>query len=419
MITVKSQMRVKSFLRYNNGADFGFALPLFGDVATNGCLYIQIPDETTNLVSGFARLDFGIKTYDLAPLDGPIVDIGSPIVHVFIDELGEIHCGDATTLSEKLLDFHKNNPDEKIICLQIAELIGDDEAKAKARSVIREVIQLDFDEATAKAFYEKSVLRAVLWEKLIAAANSSEAASKILAMRSSMGISISSDQVSIDKKTRSICENLVDIAQVETEIQIEFEKHLSRTKKTTKNAEVKNISISDINKIARQEERVALLLRALLRNNDHGASIISKYSSDKSAFANFVITWLKRNPIPPGADPRQLETKVASLIPTLYAKVFPQRRGLLLRFLFTHLSDSPRIRAEILKISKKTKSMYAQSEAKTILASSNQSRDEFPENSRNSFSSEQADVEARKELRLKPNELDLWEMVTKDVRKRK
>ena len=186
-------------------------------------LAIQEVDEQLDVVSGFRVLDGDAA--DAIPIcNGRISEVGRPQIYVLVTENNTVHAGTLTELEPILRSFALRSSDHPAIALQIAESIGTIDEKLGARVRMRHVIAEKSGFGVAQAFYQGSVLRKVLWDRLIAAAPDANAARRILLARSRLdgrvgeGGSITVDLSAIDPSDYPNS-NAVDI---QNEIAAEF-----------------------------------------------------------------------------------------------------------------------------------------------------------------------------------------------------
>jgi hypothetical protein len=162
---------------------------------------IQEIEEPSGIVVGFRSISGDFRRA-LPVANGPTVIVGGSQIFAFITEDNALHVGLLSELETSLRGFSRRRPDSLAIALQIMELIGDDDDKRRARIRMRSHILSRAGNTAARAFYEGSVLRSLLWEKLIKGASSSEAAARILRARSKIGLSVETEgSVTIDLST--------------------------------------------------------------------------------------------------------------------------------------------------------------------------------------------------------------------------
>ncbi len=179
--------RVVAGLRLDGGGA-GFALPVFLDHINTDVKLIQEIDELTNCVVGFRPL-LGSGMPMISIQSGPFAYIGKPQIFVFLDEGNKIYAGNLAEIESILRKFASRCKNRVAVALQIAELIGTNEEKEEARIRMREVIFKKNGEATANAFYEGSVLRYAIWDRLLANATGPAEAKSILLTRNRLDVS--------------------------------------------------------------------------------------------------------------------------------------------------------------------------------------------------------------------------------------
>jgi signal transduction histidine kinase len=222
MLLNTSQLPVLAAIRFNREGP-GFALPILRHPNDAKLQAIQEVDEQLDVVSSFRVLD-GDATSAMPIRNGPFSIIGQPQIYVFVTEAKTAHVGTLAQLKPFLRAFVVRCSDYPAIALQIAELIGTTEEKRDARMRMRRVIAEKSGLAVAQAFYQGSVLRKVLWDRLITAAPDANATKRILLARSrldgrvSKGGSITIDLSAIDPSNYRNS-NVIDI---QNEIAAEF-----------------------------------------------------------------------------------------------------------------------------------------------------------------------------------------------------
>jgi hypothetical protein len=189
LLAVRS-LPVFAILRFGGGWP-GFALPIFQHPRDHAHCMIQEIDEYQNVVAGFRTLD-SVDVTLIKISNGPTAYVGEPQVYTFVTEDSNVHSGTLMELEHVLRSFVKRCPDQVAVALQIAELIGNSEQK---RAAIRRMCDCIYENGGAESaiFFEKSVRRAMLWDKLIAGATNANAAARILRKRTKLEPIIHSD----------------------------------------------------------------------------------------------------------------------------------------------------------------------------------------------------------------------------------
>jgi hypothetical protein len=170
----------------------GFALPLFRNYFNLHEFFVQEIDEYLNVVSGFSAFIGDVSTA-IKVDNGPVIHIGMPQIFVFITDDNLIHTGNVREIASVLRAFVSENVNRVALTLQIAELIGTAEEQRVARAQMRRVIHEGSGASAAKAFYEGSVVRATMWDRLVREAWNSRAAKRILQARNKISGYINPD----------------------------------------------------------------------------------------------------------------------------------------------------------------------------------------------------------------------------------
>jgi hypothetical protein len=278
----------------------GFALPLLEHPTDPRLRTVQEIDEITGLIVGFRVLDGHQASSSLAvTLPELTARVGGEPVHAFIDKSGKARAGTLKQLEGALRDFAKSHPAHVAINLQILELIGTREDKKSARARMRDLIVSASGTNAARAFYEGSTLRTALWQQLLNQAKTTEIAKRILSVRSKLGASVDEDgtikldlsalspkdQATIDQE--KLCELLAsEFATTPT-------KHRSASSEDNVAHEDMSNSVEEILRnimlARRQEERIAILIEAILRDRQSGLAALRKYPRDRAKVANWAL----------------------------------------------------------------------------------------------------------------------------------
>ncbi|WP_339031361.1 hypothetical protein WI604_07185 [Bradyrhizobium symbiodeficiens] len=378
----------------------GFALPVFAHPENASILLVQEIDEVDGMVRGFTRLidtDLPlIAVHNAAP-----AAIGAPPVHAFLTDNGVAYAGTAIQLQSFLRDFAAKNPSRHATNLQIAELIGTGSEKKNARARMRNVVAQHAGANAAASFYA-GALQTAMWNILIRGAKSEDIARRIIEARSRLNASIADGSLVVDLDAIAPDDRAtIDVNELKTNILSEFElrpdteaapEPTREATSTDADAIQRRIMelIRRINNCPRQEERISILIDAILADLTIGLSALLQYSSDRAKFANWTLgqlrdlflqpglvesslTSISANPIQPELfaaesglkmrlrdfdaklDP---EAAIAALIPKLFTRQFPMSRGELLYYLSKHLAKWPQVNRAIQLSLKRTVSVY-------------------------------------------------------------
>jgi tetratricopeptide (TPR) repeat protein len=153
---------------------------------------VQEIDEYRNRVSGFRVLE-GDTSTEREIVSGPSSRIGETQIYAFVAEDGTPHVGTLKKIEPALRSFCDQVSSRPAVSLQIAELIGNAKEKQAARVRMRRIIERRSGPSTANAFYEGSVIRTELWDRLLANASGEDAAKRILNARSRLAAMIQPD----------------------------------------------------------------------------------------------------------------------------------------------------------------------------------------------------------------------------------
>jgi hypothetical protein len=337
----------------------GFALPILSYLLDPPLFAIQEVDELTGCVCSFRT--FSPDGSSLVSKMGPSVRIGDKPFYAFIDTAGNAHLGKLKTLSPVLAQFAAANPDRLGLSLQIRELIGTDQEKKTARTEMRKFLLEKQGSAAARSFYEGSVLRSVLWSRLLSTAINSEMAKRILGVRGRLSAKVDSDgTITLDLS----CLSREDLAAIDTtklidSILLEYD---PQPEKPARSVVEKNGEIHDFAEVQRevdilvrrmiaarrQEERIALMISAILRNPPVGKTALLQYPADKAKTAEWAFKELRRILIETkGTSSRSDELLISLLIPKILSQQYHMTRGDLLFFLAKHLGSWPVVKKSI------------------------------------------------------------------------
>jgi hypothetical protein len=348
----------------------GFAIPIFAHPLDPILLAVQEIDELGGRVRGFRTLEPTESNF--LHVTGPSVRIGDEPHYAFIAAAGSIHLGTLKTLRPKLAQFVGANPARRGLTLQIRELVGTDQEKKIARAEMRTLLLEQQGSAAARSFYEGSVLRSVLWSRLLSVAdNNKEMAKRILAARGQLSANVSPEgKIALELAALSQ-EDLaaLDTSKLIESILLEYDPQPNASVATTnlRDDDTHNfmevqrdveVLLNRMLKTGRQEERIALIISAILRNPSVGKTALLQYETERAKTAEWAIKELRKTFIDTSWPSD--ERVVASLIPKLFTQQYPMTRGDLLFFLAKHLGSWPEINRSIRECLAKTHSMYVE-----------------------------------------------------------
>ncbi|MET4480834.1 hypothetical protein [Bradyrhizobium sp. F1.13.3] len=328
---------------------------------------MQEIDELTGRVAGFRILeDFQSP---IQPLESSLTaSIGDPQVYAFVPTATSMHAGSLRVLRPRLASFAEANPNRHGIVVQIRELIGTGQEKKVARARMRTLLLEQQGAAAARSYYEGSVLKSILWSCLLASAIDAPMCRRILHARGQLSASVNADgTISIDLSSLSADDQKhIDIEKLISEIMLEFElppdandrsyviehEDIELVKRRAKEL-ARSIALT-----GRQEERIAMLIAAILNDPAVGKSALSEYKSDRAQTAAWTLAELRKLFV--GARWDSDEQVIAALLPRLFKQQWPMTRGDLLLSLANHLAKWPRINQAIHRIVGSTRSAYVE-----------------------------------------------------------
>jgi hypothetical protein len=345
----------------------GFAIPILVRPTVSRLFTVQEVDEVSGRVCGFRILE--PQDSQFIHVQGPSIGIGDEPLYAFFSSANDVSIGTLAILRPILVGFAEANQSRIALKLQINELIGTDNEKKVARSQMRQVLLDVQDTAAARSFYEGSVLRSVLWNRLLSVASSKEMSKRILQVRGRLSASVNQDgQISLDLSALSEeDQEAIDYTKLVSAILLEFEPQPATTRRPAKAGEsgvhdaaaiqrqVEDL-LSLVQQTGRQEERVALLMAAVLRNPTVGKTALLQYRGDRAKMATWAIAELRKAFI--DTNWPSDERVIAALVPRLFTKQFPMARGDLLFFLAKHLGKWPQVNGAIREALQRTHSMF-------------------------------------------------------------
>jgi hypothetical protein len=347
----------------------GFALPLFAHPVDPNVRLVQEVDEFRNVIAGFKVLDDDLSSSEVSSLFGPAAKIGGDIVHVFITEDGRAYAGTIAELRSILMDYVNHHSERRAVILQIQELIGTGYEKRIARSNMRDVVQRYAGTKSAQAFYQGSTLRTALWQHLLALAPNDAAAKRILAARKRLSAEVDSDgTIKLDLTALAPTDRaLFDEQKIVAQLKAEFDTASDgvalfgdrvQSIESTSTPETLDEILRKIKNTGRQEERIAILIEAILRDRDTGIQVLRRYQHDRAKFAQWALHELRRRLSGQSHDSSQDELLIADLIPRFFTQQYPLARGSLLYYLAKHLAKWPHINGAIRRSLDRTASIF-------------------------------------------------------------
>lgn len=362
----------------------GFAIPVLVGPSDASLLAVQEIDEVTGRVCRFRSLDHP-RSGMISVAAGPTVGVGEHQIYAFVITPTNVRVGTLTTLRSTLEHFAEANPSRSGLLLQIRELIGSDKEKKLARTEMRALLLEKQGAAAARSFYEGSVLRSVLWNRLLSMATNEKMSRRILEVRGRLSASVTRDgQIGLNLSALSEEDRArIDAAELISGILLEFEPQPVAPGKSTHFVEDQAHDAAEVQKVVdsllklvrqtgRQEERIALLMSAILGDPTVGKTALLQYQNDRAKTADWAVRELRKTFI--DTNWSSDEEVIAGLVPRLFTKQWPMTRGDLLFFLAKHLGKWPLINQAIRLSLSKTHSMFVDWRRKEIEDVLSQSR---------------------------------------------
>jgi hypothetical protein len=212
---------VTSCLRFDADRP-SFALPLLKDPANTAIRYIQEIDQTSNLVARFRKLE-GETENEIPITRWQKSQIGFPQIYCFVDQEGVVWSGTLLELEPILKAFMEEYGSQAGLILQIADLIGTADEKRITRQHMKQVIDERSGSEPARAFYQGSVLRSELWDRLLSEARDADAADQILLSRLHIDVTERSGRIALKSNFVNLESLLMtSVSKIEQELTAEF-----------------------------------------------------------------------------------------------------------------------------------------------------------------------------------------------------
>ena len=346
---------------------------------------IQEFDEVTGKIVGFRVLaGHKLESTDVLGVEGGVARVGDEPIYAFVDSSGSPHLGTLQQLRPILKGFAKRHPTYTAVNLQIAELIGASHEKRIARSNMRELITRDSGVNAARSFYEGSALRVALWQELIRQAGDADAADRIIAVRSRISACIGKngtielDLAALSPEDIKIInqESLIEKLSAEFDVTSTVDPEKSDPIAAADDVVTKkaNQVLRKVSSAGRQEERIAILMSAILEDRASGLAALRRYPKDRAKVATWGLRQLRSeianrtpNQMPLFGENVDLGDKeervfderiIANLIPRLFGQSFATNRGVLLLMMAEYLGWSVLARDAIKHVLNRTKAMF-------------------------------------------------------------
>ncbi|BCG84800.1 hypothetical protein MesoLj113c_09100 [Mesorhizobium sp. 113-3-9] len=298
-----------------------------------------------------------------------VVKVGDEQVLAFVTENRSAHIGTVGVISPILRSFISRFPDRHSIVLQVAELIGDQQEKKRARVVMREEVAKTAGARSARAYYEGSALRSAVWTNLLAAAPSAEVARRILSVRARLGASVDANgDLKLDLEVLGASDRaLIDEEKLKKAILTEFsiiaEQDDSYRPAMANANDIQTGRVREllmrVRHAPRQEERIAILINGILENQSVGTSALLQYGKDRAKFANSALEKIREH-LNTSDSNENRELSAAKLVAGLYGMQYPANRGNFLLYFAKYLAKWPLINRELRYRLERTRSIFVE-----------------------------------------------------------
>jgi hypothetical protein len=360
--SAKSEYQFVACVLYSTGSA-GFALPVIR--GPNNAWYMQEIDEVTNLVVGCRLLEGHLA--EPMPLANPaLVRLGTEAKLCFVDDGGVAHLGPLEDLRSIVVKYCLEHPTRLDLSLQLAFM---SESAEDRRSALARISEAILASPHSDAIFEcealqRSALRMRLWDRLVESADNSDLAHRVLAVRAQLDVEVDPNgSISLNLSALS-AEDLAkfDLPALRHEMQNEFGRdtfvfqrsHREHQRELFADDPSWQLPLSVLSRAGRQEERVAMLIDALLRDPGDGALLLKNYKKDRASFATQIIRMLERSV----EDGAVSVTDIIQVIDRALITVFPRNRGDLFYYLAKHLAKYTEINTFLARRLGDYKNMY-------------------------------------------------------------
>jgi hypothetical protein len=340
--------RLSGYIPYSPSDSQGFAMPLFQQ-GTESCWYTQVSDGLRAPTAHVVRFDVASDPVVALTSEVTVREQDRP-VFVFIVR-GSLVAGHLGDVRDDLERYASQDSSEPAVRLQIAELVGNQSERRRARQEMTMVIEKLSGGLTAHQFRTVSLGVSTFWQLLLEAASPGDSSDRLTAYRREIARAFRHElplllPVTLWAMIRSWLQSEPEALVAAYRDEMPEEGLSSVESPLDEGALPIGAALGEIGSYARQEERVAVLYRMVLESPEIGISTLSVYE-DKGIFANRAAGVLRerigRHELF-GAHPEHI---IAQLINKLYSMAFPNQRGLLLLFLAHHLGHYSVIRETI------------------------------------------------------------------------
>jgi hypothetical protein len=119
-------------------------------------------------------------------------------------------------------------------------------------------------------------------------------------------------------------------------------------------------ALDEISLATKQEERLAILFKAILSDHRVGPSMLRKYTFENSKLASETINQMRTEMNEPNFDSRRTHEYIIFSVRRAITDAYPLRKGEMLLYLAKHLADFPETRNLIQERLNSTKSMFVE-----------------------------------------------------------
>lgn len=310
--------------------------------------WLQVLGSNTQRVIGFAPLA-ETDDEDVQPLEETPIRLGGAYVHAFIDKRGGLLLGTADALRVELGVAMRDAKTSAPVKLEISEHLGDARGAKELRSKLTTSVARAFGQSAGSVFGD-SVARTRLWEMVEGLAANPDALARIRKLRPRLvAHADNAGGIWIDLSALDPSDVTVSFEEVAARMQAEFGKGLGP--EGLRRADLSGLSniadptgqtiVEAMTRSPRQEERLAILLRAMILNPEAAERALSRYKDPavmaRTAMELFAGAMSTIRATPEQQRPERLAPEIMRTIKSAY----PRRRGAILYYFAEHLSDFP------------------------------------------------------------------------------
>lgn len=338
-----------------------FAQPLFLLNGQTGA-YIQVSDVDVRKAERVICIT-NLSPDDYVSIDKTEFD-GSDLIYCFLDVNGSVRAGPLNVLKPFLEQLRYGTTTSAYLKLTIEELIGNREGRFRSRQKIAELIGQGAGPEASKSYIE-SCATTELWRLLLQAAKTPDAGDQIRAGRSRIyartlngKLHVSAEYIDLLSLTGLTEADLQEKLTLEFGTQFQLGGLPPRTNMV---GVVDAVDPTPAGLMAaaktspRQEERLAILLRAILIYPDPGLTALRLYH-DSAQFAETATEMFRKILLKEDGTPKKIpiEITIASQMDRLFTDSYPLRRGELLFYLTCYLSDFPQVNSALKSITSRS-----------------------------------------------------------------